>query len=164
MKNNKTPGPDRITVELIKQLDKQNLEILLELLNECWEKQCIPETMTEANVASLFKKGDTQNLAYYRPIPLLNYTYKIYASVIQQRLVARIDKYIHPTQYGFRAKRSTSQALYIARIIQDIAEQSRDQILLVLLDWEKAIDKIDQDRLIEALTSLKHPSKSHRQH
>ena len=116
--------------------------------------------MTEANVASLFKKGDTQNLANYRPISLLNYSYKIYASVIQQRLAAKIDKFIHPTHYGFRAKRITSQSLYIARRIQDIAEQSGDQILLVLLDWEKAFDKIDQDRLIEALTRLNIPPKA----
>ena len=82
--------------------------------------------MAEANVASLFKKGDTQNLANYRPISLLNYTYKIYASIIQKRLAEEIDRHVHPTQYGFRAKRSTAQALYIARWIQDIAEQSGD--------------------------------------
>ena len=142
LKNNKTPGTDRVTVDMIKALDKQNLEILRGQLNECWTNECIPEIMTEANVASLFKKGDTQNLANYRPIALLNYTYRILASIIQQRLAEKLDQHIHPTQYGFRAKRSTSQASFLARRIQDISEQSGDKLLLVLLDWEKAFDKI----------------------
>ena len=158
-KNHKAPGPDRVTVEMFKQLTINNLDIVLHMLNECWENERIPQCMTEANVASLFKKGDTQNLANYRPISLLNCTYKLYASIIQKRLADKTDKHIHPTQYGFRAKRSTAQALYLARRIQDIAEQSGEQILLVLLDWEKAFDKIDQTRMIEALERLNIPAK-----
>ena len=44
---------------MIKALNHKNLQVLLYMLNECWDKEEIPETMTEANVASLFKKGDT---------------------------------------------------------------------------------------------------------
>ena len=115
--------------------------------------------MSIANVASLYKKGDTQNIANYRPISLLNGTYKIYASIIQKRIANKIDQHLHQTQFGFRSKKSTSQALYLARRIQDIAEQSGESIVLVMLDWEKAFDKIDQTKLIEALDRLNLPAK-----
>ena len=69
-----------------------------------------------------------------------------------------IDYYINETQYGFRKKRSTAHALYIARRIQDIAEQFGDHIILVQFDWEKAFDNIDQGRMFEALRRLNIPS------
>ena len=159
LKKNKAPGPDKVTVELFKLLNIKNQKILLDMLNECWIKETIPEIMTEANVASLYKKGDTQNLANYRPIALLNCMYKIYAGIIQKRISEKIDPYIQSTQFGFRQKRSTAQALYIARRVQDIAEQSGDQVVLTMLDWEKAFDKINQERLLEALTRLNIPDK-----
>ena len=48
-----------------------------------------------------------------------------------KRLAKKIDGYINETQYGFRQKRSTADALYIARRIQDLAEASGENIVLV---------------------------------
>ena len=111
----------------------------------------MPKAVTAANIASLCKKGDTQNLANYRPISLLNGLYKIIASVLQIRISTAIDKYIQETQYGFRKGRSTTQALFIARRSQDLAEQTKDGTAMVFLDWGKAFDKIDQKRMVRAL-------------
>ena len=55
------------------------------------------------------------------------------------------------TQYGFRHDRSTSQAIFLARRLLDISEQQGSNLTLILLDWEKAFDKIDHGRLLEAL-------------
>ena len=66
----------------------------------------------------------------------------------------KIYKHIQTTQYGFRPKRSTAQALYLARRIQDLSEQSGMDLCMALLDWEKAFDKVDQKRMFEALTRL----------
>lgn len=63
------------------------------------------------------------------------------------------------TQYGFRPARSTQQPLYIARRIQDTAEQSGDNTVLCFLDWEKAFDKINHERMFEALTRMNIPAK-----
>ena len=67
----------------------------------------------------------------------MNTIYNIYAATIQARLAGKIDQYTNKTQYGFRKSRSTSHALYLARRIQDIAEESGGNIIMVLLDWEK---------------------------
>ena len=42
----------------------------------------------------------------------------------------------------YRESRSTSQAIFIARRMQDISEKSGNNLAMVLLDWEKAFDKI----------------------
>ena len=38
----------------------------------------------------------------YRPISLLNTTYKIYAAIIQKRFASKLAKYNNDTQFGFR--------------------------------------------------------------
>ena len=40
---------------------------------------------------------------------------------------------------------------YLTRRIQDISEMSGNTFIFVCLNWEKAFDKIDQNKLIEAL-------------
>ena len=117
----------------------------------------IAEDMEIASVISLFKKGDTQNLANYRPISLLNYLYKLFAYILKQRLSSKIDNNLQKVQYGFRSKRSTAHALFVARRLQDLAEESQQNMVFVFLDWEKAFDKVDQQRLLECLRRLNIP-------
>ena len=131
--NHKAPGPDNSTTELYKILTIDNIPSITSLLNKFWAQEEFPETFTEANIASIFKKGDTQNLANYRPISLLNTLYESVATIIHDRIASKIDSFIMNTQYGFRKGKSTAHALYI----EDLAEQSGDNIVLVLLDWEK---------------------------
>ena len=42
--------------------------------------------MNLANVASIYKKGDSSNLANYRPISLLQSFYKVLASLVKERI------------------------------------------------------------------------------
>lgn len=46
---------------------------------------------------------------------------------------------------------STAQPLFIARRLQDQAETTGDKLFMVFLDWEKAFDKVDQEKLVEAI-------------
>ena len=112
-----------------------------------------------AQVVTIFKKGDTQKISNYRPISLLNIAYKLYASIIQKRLATYMDPMISRTQFGFRQSRSTTHALYVARRLQDISEQSGDTVILTLLDWEKAFDRMAHSRMIEALERMNIPVK-----
>ena len=114
-KKNKAPGPDGTPIELFQWLDDEALKPFLTHINTCWEKGEITEGMDNANIAVLFKKGSTDNPENYRPIALLNTTYKILASIIQRRLAEGMDQAIDEMQFGFRKGRSTSQPLQIVR-------------------------------------------------
>ena len=118
----------------------------------------MPTEMLKAEVVLIFKKGDTNTYENYRPISLLNSSYKILAAIIQKRLAKVIDPYLQKTQYGFRKKKSTAQAIHIIRRTMDTGIRSGTKINVVLLDWEKAFDKIKRDKLIEALERMNvHP-------
>ena len=97
------------------------------------------------------KKGNPDLPANYRPISLLQNIYKIYARLIQNRLTEAIDDRIWKTQFGFRRNRSTAQPISIIRRIQDYIESAGDEIIILLLDWEKAFDEIDHEELLKAI-------------
>ena len=114
----------------------------------------MPSELELAELVTLYKKGHVENPANYRPIALLNTLCKIYASLLQRRISMGLDQRLWETQYGFRKKRSTSQPLFITRRLQDQAEQTGDKLFLVFLDWEKAFDKVDQEKMVEAMKRL----------
>ena len=100
-----------------------------------------PELL-RALLASIYKKGDSSCLANCCPISLLNSCYKMVAALVKDQLDSGLDGWLMNTQYGFRKGTSTSQALLVARRLQDIAEKSRSSSTPILLDWEKAFDKV----------------------
>ena len=94
---------------------------------------------TLARVVSIYKKGDPSKQSNYRPISLLNTLYKILARVVKIRLAEGMEKELWETQYGFRAGRSTSDAIHIVRRTQDYVRNTGVPGLLCLLDWERRL-------------------------
>ena len=68
----------------------------------------------------------------------------------KKRLSTVLDKHLQTTQYGFRQKRSTQQALHYVRRIFEKGEKTNTKTLMVLLDLEKAFDKVIRNKLFEA--------------
>ena len=60
LKNNKTPGPNGVTSDLIKLLNEEAGRKPLELLNTCWEKEDLLEEMNQADLAAIYKNGKTK--------------------------------------------------------------------------------------------------------
>jgi hypothetical protein len=57
-------------------------------------------------------------------------------------------------QYGFRKKRGTRDAIHCIRRIIDKGESTRTPTILVLLDWEKAFDRVSQEGMLKAMERL----------
>eukprot|EP00959_Pyramimonas_sp_CCMP1952_P116626 2437486-Pyramimonas_sp.AAC.1 len=93
-------------------MNDDNLQALLEILNTWWRQEYVSPEVLRARVVLIYKKGDTSNWENYRPISLLNSTYKIYAAIVQKRLASTLDTHLQTTQYGFRQRRSTAQAIH----------------------------------------------------
>ena len=65
-----------------------------------------------------------------------------------------VDPKLASAQYGFRPNRSTAQATYIVRRLQDWSEQKGTDLFIPLLDWEKAFDKIQHGKLVDSMRRL----------
>ena len=150
-KPNKQPGPDGIIMELFKWLDKDNRLHFLSLINSWWKDRKAPPELFFARVVPTYEKGDADVAANYRPVSLLNSACKIYMMMIRSRMQTAMSHQIAKTQYGFRTAMSTAHAIYVVRRVQEYAESTSSALSLALLDWEKAFDKVQHDKLILSL-------------
>ncbi len=145
-------------MELFKEMNDECFTALADILNRWWRDEDIPEETLRARVVLIYKKGDTGKYENYRPISLLNSIYKIYTGIIQKRLAKTLDKHLQKTQFGFRKDKSTADAIQIIRRVAEHGQQTNNKLHLVLLDWEKAFDKVKQDKLIESLIRIGCPT------
>ena len=132
---------------------------MLSFCNSLWTNSVVPDSWHESRVVAIFKKGDLGDCGNYRPISLVCTAYKFFAIVLMQRLKdAGAERRIWWSQYGFRSGRSTVDALLLARrvIEQNVAVSRR--LVVLALDWAKAFDSIDPQRLLAALTRFGLPA------
>ena len=142
-KPGKRAGKDCIPNDFWKHLQGKGFTALVSLFNSCWDTQTSPSQWKIAQAIGLFKKGCATDPANYRLISLLQTCYKLYARIIANRLSEGLDDRIRPLQFGFRKGRSTSEATYLIRRLQDLVDAKKTQVLyLMFLDWSKAFDKI----------------------
>ena len=107
----------------------------------------MPDDILEARVAMIFKKGDSTRFENYRPISFLNSTYKMFAAIVVNRIQNGVDDSIQETQFGFRKGRSAADAIHCVRNVLTQARGTHNQTILMLLDWEKAFDKVKQETI-----------------
>ena len=97
------------------------------------------------------KKGDLTLVTNYRGISLLPIAAKIYNKLLLNRLLPKVDPLLRNNQNGFRAGRSTlSQILALRRIIEEITNCNKEAVF-IFVDFSKAFDSIDRDKMFEIL-------------
>jgi len=63
----------------------------------------------------LYKNEDRLDCTNYRPITLLNIAYKIFAIILDRRLVDIVETKLGDYQSGFRPNRSTIDNIFMTR-------------------------------------------------
>lgn len=119
LKDGKAPGSDRITVEFLKFGTVGLGKKLTEAFNEILETGMIPQQFKESILFPIHKKGDMSDPKNYRGISFLNAAYKIFVSVLNNRLCdwMNLNSKLKEFQAGFRSGYSTSDNIFILRSI-----------------------------------------------
>ena len=164
LKRNRAAGSDKVPGEFWKAICKPGTaacQWATTLCHKCFEMGVVPEKWHEALVVAIFKKGDVASCENYRPISLLQIGYKLFATILPQRLKdGGAESRIWPTQYGFRSKYGTTDALFIARRLLDEAWSGRgSKAIFLALDWAKAFDSVSPEALLLALQRFGLPEK-----
>ena len=115
-----------------------------------WHQKRIPEEWRIANIACIFKKGNTSLPNNYRPISLVTVGYKIFASILLNRLRdGGTQKKIWSTKFGCKQSIDTSEILFLVRQIIETTWVKKDgSNILLALDWAKVFDCISSDVLM----------------
>ena len=123
MKQNKAPGIDLLTCDIIKLGGKEALTQITKIFNTILKNRKIPTEWKEAKVIILHKKGDRRDIRNYRPISLLSHMYKLFTRVLQKRMEKLLDENQPREQAGFRKGFSTTDHLHS---INQVIEKSNE--------------------------------------
>ncbi len=93
----------------------------------------------------LHKSGDKYQVSNYRPITLVDVIYKIYATILTQRLndFVETNNFLHNSQSAFRPDRGTSHKLLAIKVFLKHAQNAACEAHIVSIDIKKAFDSIE---------------------
>ena len=143
MKNNKSPGSDGFTTEFFKFFWPDLGDFLVRAINNSFELGELSATQKEGVVICIPKGDkDKQQIKNWRPITLLNVTYKIASSCIANRIKQVLPKLINEDQTGFISGRYIGENIRNLYDLLHYTEKNDIPGLLLLIDFEKAFDSI----------------------
>ena len=94
LRNNKAPGEDGITAELIKYGGEKLKHNIVCLVQNIWMKENIPKDWGTSIFCPIHKKGDKTICANYRGIALLDIVYKIVSKLIAIRMTKIMENIV----------------------------------------------------------------------
>jgi hypothetical protein len=161
LKKSKAPGFDRVHNTLLKQLPWCGIVYLNLIISSCFKLCYFPEAWKKAQVIAIPKPGKNPSLASsYRPISLLSSLSKILERVLLKRILDHVDtnNIIPDEQHGFKSKKSTThQLLRIVNHIKNNFKLNQRSTGMILLDVEKAFDRVWHSGLLYKLIKFKFP-------
>lgn len=161
LKNKKSPGTDSIDNRLLRHLPARGIKIICLIINSCLKLSYFPTIWKTAKVVPIHKHGkDKNDINSYRPISLLCSMSKIF----EKALLIRINKHLEENeiipdeQHGFRPRHSTTKQLH--KMIQNAKDNlnAKKSTGMLMLDVEKAFDRVWHNGLIFKLKSFLFPN------
>lgn len=144
LNNGKSPGPDGLGNEIYKMFGGLLAPYLCKLYTRSYDDGTLPQTLMEATVTLLLKKGkDPEEVGSYRPISLLNTDQKLLAKTLAKRLNAFMGKLIHQDQTGFIPNRNSFHNLRRLFNVIHCRRPPTQDLVVLSLDAEKAFDRVE---------------------
>ncbi len=150
----KAPGHDGVPMEFFHECAQKVAPNLLLAFKAMLNAGDTFAFINKGLITLIPKSGDQARLNNWRPITLLGSIYKILAKVLAERIQAALPNIIRPNQTEFVEGRSILDNVFMAQEALEWAEESDQDLVLLLLDFEKAFDRIEWDFLFMALTKL----------
>ena len=152
----KTSSPDCIPVVVLKNCELELSYILAELFNKCLKESCFPDCWKVSSVVPVFKNvGERSTAKKYRPVSFLSVVSKVFEKLVNNRIVAHLEKcgLFSDFQYGFGSSRSTADLLTVVydRIARVFNRSGGTRA--VALDICKTFDRVWHAGLLHKFTS-----------
>jgi hypothetical protein len=154
MPKGKAPRCDGIPTEFFQEFINEISPTLLQAFSAMLRNGETSKLINKGLITLIPKSGDHAKLGNWRPITLLGSMYKILAKTLARRLQVFFPSVIRPGQTSFVEGRNILDNTFLAQEAQDWAEESNQDLVLLLLDFEKAFDRIEWSFLFEALEKL----------
>ena len=156
LKPNKAMGPDNIHPWVLRELATELAPMMSHLFQQSLIDGRIPKDWKGANVCPVYKKGVKSLPVNYRPVSLTCICCKLLEHIVSSNLMGHFEanNILSPRQHAFRKSHSCETQL--VSVIEDWASSldSKKQVDVFILDFEKAFDTVPHELLKTKLFSL----------
>ena len=152
----KAAGPDNISPRVLKELHNEIAPILTDIFNTSLSEGIVPDDWKNAYVTLVYKKGPKCKPENYRPISLTCICCKVLEHIITSNTMSYLDQnnLLFHNQHGFRSRVSCeTQLIQFTQDLYDTLNQG-GQTDVIVMDFSKAFDKVDHQRLLLKLHRL----------
>jgi hypothetical protein len=151
MEHNKAPGPDGFPAEFYQTFWDTIKNDLLQLFHELHSGQLDLFRINFGEIILLPKVNDADRIQQFRPICLLNVSFKIFTKVATIRLNSVADHVVRPTQTSFMQGRYILDG--VVTLHETIHEMHRKKLngVILKIEFEKAYDKVKWSFLQQTL-------------
>ena len=147
LKNNRSPGEDMISGEMLKAIGEIGVEKLTTILNSAWRNEKVPRDWKRGVIVRIPKKGNLSECSNWRGITLLSVPGKLLSNIIYARIKDEAQRVMREEQAGFRKDRGCADHIYVIRHIVEQCEEWRKSLALNFVDFQKAFDSIHRDSM-----------------
>ena len=151
---NKASGGDGIPAELFQILKDDAVKVLHSICQQIWETQQWSHDWKRSFFIPIPKKGNAKECSNYRTIALISHTSKGMLKILQARLQQYMKHELPDAQAGYRKGREPrDQIANICWIIKK-AREFQKNVYFCFIDYAKAFDCVDHNKLWEILKEM----------
>jgi ribonuclease HI/exonuclease III len=154
-------GPDGILGETLRALPPEAVRLVTRLFQRLYDTGTFPSCLAESQTTLLFKPGktDTRDINNYRPIALAPALARAYTRLLTSVLSDYAEErgILSDSQFGFRANRSTGDAIRLLSAAFEDATLMRRDVWVSYFDFSKAFDTINHTVLFRTMAAQGFP-------
>ena len=159
----RSPGEDGIPHDWYKEmmvlrgdedeevLDSAIIRALMLVLRAVQMSDRLPGWFTRGVLTILYKKGDPAEIRNYRPLSIMGSDYRLYTSILTQRLVPLVEMVLGDHQTAFLPGRFIGDNVKLVQGIIDKYSEDEEGMGMLFLDQEKAYDRVSRTYLWDVL-------------
>ena len=144
---NKASGSDGIPAELFQILKDDVVKVFHLICQQMWKIHQWPQDWKRSVFIPIPKKGNAKECSNYCTIALISHAGKVMLKILQASFQQYMNRELPDVQAGFRKGRGTRDQIAKFCWIIENARQFQKNIHFCFIDYAKAFDCVDHDRL-----------------
>ena len=154
--NGKSKDPFGICFELLKEGGRCLEDYLLAWIKKVFQDGEIDSSINNSRVSLIYKKGNPLDPENFRPISISSALSKLVTKIIVKRIIWHLERFnlMSPFQFGFRANKSTQDALFCLSTCMEQAKIMHQDIHMAFIDIKSAYDRVDRTCLFKRCAEI----------
>ena len=148
---NKASGGDGIPAQLFQILKDDAVKVLHSICQQIWKTQQWSQDWKSSVFIPIPKKDSVKECSSYHTIALISQASKFMLNILQMRVQQSVNQELPDVQAGFRKCRGTRDQIANIHWIVEKAREFHKNIYFCLIDYIKAFDCVDHNKLWKIL-------------